>query len=235
MDSVTHKNKRERWILAGLLLLCVVPVAAGLARMGQLASGANVTAENARFFASPLPVVLHILALIPYSILGAFQFIPGLRRRRPRWHRAIGRILIPCGLIVALSGLWMTLFYPWPAGDGELLYLMRLMVAPAMAFSILWGAAAIRRRDFTQHGAWMLRAYAIGMGAGTQVFTHLPWLLFMGADVAPDELSRALMMGAGWLINILVAEWIIRRRLARHFPPQPHVVLKPDLQANTQI
>ncbi|MCB0092429.1 MAG: hypothetical protein KDE54_31290, partial [Caldilineaceae bacterium] len=65
-----HKNKRERWILAGLLLLCVVPVAAGLARVGQLAGGANVTAENARFFASPLPVVLHILALIPYSILG---------------------------------------------------------------------------------------------------------------------------------------------------------------------
>ena len=27
-----------------------------------------------------------------------------------------------------------------------------------------------------------------------------------------DVLSRALLMGAGWVINLAVAEWIIRRR-----------------------
>ncbi|HXV43562.1 MAG TPA: DUF2306 domain-containing protein, partial [Anaerolineae bacterium] len=155
--------------------------------------------------------VLHILSVSLYSILGAFQFAPGFRRRRPGWHRAAGRILVPSGLVAALSGLWMTLFYPWPAGDGELVYGLRLLFGSAMVMSIVLGVAAIRRRDIVQHSAWMIRGYAIGLGAGTQVLTHLPWFLILGT---PGELPRALLMGAGWVINLAVAEWIIHKRLA---------------------
>jgi hypothetical protein len=50
------------------------------------------------------------------------------------------------------------------------------------------------------------------MGAGTQVFTHLPWFIFVGT---PDELPRAVLMGAGWVINLAVAEVIIHRRRGR--------------------
>jgi uncharacterized membrane protein len=174
--------------------------------------GAAVTEDNARFFASPLPVVLHIVSVSLYAILGAFQFAPGLRRRRPGWHRTAGRILVPCGLIAALSGLWMTHFYPWPDYDGELLYALRLLFGSAMVLSIVLGVAAVRRRDFAGHGAWMIRAYAIGLGAGTQVLTHMPLLLFPSVL---GELTRALCMGAGWVVNLAVAEWIIRKRLAR--------------------
>ena len=137
----------------------------------QLAGGAAITPANARFFASPIPVVLHIVSVSLYTILGAFHFVPRLRQRRNRWHRIAGRIVIPFGLVVALSGLWMTLFYPWPAGDGVILYGLRLLFGSAMLLSILLGVAAIRRRDFAQHGNWMLRGYAIGMGAGTQALT----------------------------------------------------------------
>jgi hypothetical protein len=56
-------------------------------------------------------------------------------------------------------------------------------------------------------------AYAIRLGAGTQVLTHLPWFLLVGGK--PGELPRAVMMGAGWAINVVVAEWIIRNRTAR--------------------
>jgi hypothetical protein len=80
-----------------------------------------------------------------------------------------------------------------------------------MLLSILLGVAAIRRRDFAQHGDWMLRGYAIGMGAGTQVLTLAAGAVILGP---PGELSRALLMGAGWVINLAVAEWVIRKRLA---------------------
>jgi len=201
------------WLVpAGLILLSVIPIAAGAVRLTQLAGGAAITPENARFFASPIPVVVHIVSVSLFAILGAFQFVPSLRQRRNRWHRIAGRILIPCGLGVALSGLWMTLFYPWPAGDGAILYGLRLLFGSAMLLSILLGVAAIQRRDFTQHGDWMLRGYAIGMGAGTQVLTTLPWVLLFGQ---PGEFPKALLMGAGWVINLAVAEWIIRRRSAR--------------------
>lgn len=204
-----EKTGRAAWLVpAGLILLSLIPIAAGALRLTQLAGGAEVTPANARFFASPLPVVLHIISVSLYTVLGAFQFVPSLRRRRHGWHRAAGRLLIPGGLVAALSGLWMTLFYPWPVGDGVILYGLRLLFGSAMLISILLGAAAIHRRDFRQHGDWMLRGYAIGMGAGTQVLTSLPWALLIGT---PGELPRALLLGAGWVINLAVAEWIIRK------------------------
>lgn len=207
--TTMHMTKKDWLIPAGLIALSLVPAAAGTVRVLQLAGTASVTPENARFFASPLPVLLHIPAAILYSIVGAFQFSPGLRRRHRGWHRASGRVLAPLGLVVALSGLWMAHFYLWPAGDGQLLYLERLVFGTAMVFSIGLAIDAVRRRDFQSHGAWMTRAYAIGLGAGTQVFTHLPWFLLV--DGKPGELPRGVMMGAGWVINVLVAEWVIRR------------------------
>jgi hypothetical protein len=55
----------------------------------------------------------------------------------------------------------------------------------------------------------MTRAYAIGLGAGTQMFTGLVASMIVSP---PTELSRALQDGAGWAINLAVAEWVIRRR-----------------------
>jgi uncharacterized membrane protein len=206
-----------RWagwgVPALLILLSLVPAVAGTARLAELARGAGPTASNARFLAQPLPVVLHILAVVPFSLLGALQFSPVFRRRRRGWHRAAGKALAACGLVGALSGLWMAHFYPWPEGDGEGLYLLRLAFGSAMALSIVLAVAAVRRRDFAAHGAWMTRGYAIGMGAATQVLTHLPWFLL--ADGKPGEGARTVMMGAGWVINLAVAEWVVRRGPSR--------------------
>jgi hypothetical protein len=138
-----------------------------------------------------------------------FQFVAGFRRRRPGWHRAAGRLLVPCGLAAGLAGLWMALFYPDAPGDGELLRGFRLVFGTAMVVSLVLGFAAIRR-DIARHRAWMIRGYAIALGAGTQVLTNVPWLLFVGK---PEGLSRALLLAAGWVINVGVAEWIIRRRI----------------------
>jgi hypothetical protein len=157
-------------------------------------------------------VVLHIVSVTLYALLGAFQFVPSLRRRRHGWHRTAGWIVLPSGLIVALSGLWMTLFYHMPAHDGALVYGLRLLFGSAMLLSLLRGVIALWRRDFVQHGNWMLRAYAIGMGAGTQVLTGIVASLLVDP---PTQLSRALLMGAGWAMNLALAEWIIRRRPAR--------------------
>jgi uncharacterized membrane protein len=210
MTSLTMFRRSDWLIPAGLILLSVVPAVAGTTLLTSLVTGAETTARNARFFAAPVPVILHILAVVPFSIVGAFQFAPAFRRARRGWHRAAGRVLAPLGLLAALTGLWMAHFYPWPSGDGEVLYLLRLVFGAAMALSVILSLDAIRRRDFVAHGQWMIRAYAIGIGAGTQVVTHLPYFAFFGT---PDETTRAMLMGAGWVINVIVAEWIIHRRV----------------------
>ena len=205
------KAGSARWLVGGLLVLSAIPLASGAFRLTQLAGGAEITPANARFFASPLPVVLHIVSAAVYAILGAFQFAPRFRQRYPGWHRVVGRLLVPCGLVVGLSGLWLTLFYPWPEGDGALLYAFRLLFGSAMVVSIILGVTTIRRRDVKGHRAWMTRGYALGLGAGTQVLTLAAGALIAGP---PGEVSRALLMGAAWVINLAVAEWAIRKQSA---------------------
>ncbi len=211
------------WLVpAGLLLLSAVPLAAGAFRLTELAVGADVTPANASYFASPLPLVLHLLGAFVYSVVGAFQFSNGFRRRRPGWHRAAGRLLVPLGLLVALTGLWMTLFYPRPHGTGDLLYALRLLFGSAMVVSIVLGFAAIRKGDVRTHRAWMARAYAIGLGVGTQVLHQLFWLVIVGP---PSELSGGLQMGGSWLINLAVAEWAIRKQPV---PPARSTRMRPS-------
>src|SRR5688572_17987771 len=83
------------WLVpAALIVLSFIPFAAGAVRVVGLAGGTEITPENARFFAVPLPVVLHILSASLFCILGAFQFSRGFRRRRPGWHRVAGRLLV---------------------------------------------------------------------------------------------------------------------------------------------
>lgn len=201
------RRSRPQWpVPTGLILLSLIPVIFGALRLTELASGAAITPQNARFFASPVPVVTHIVSVTVYSLLGAFQFVPSLRGRRG-WHRVSGRILIPAGLLAALSGLWMSAFYPLP--DGYTDVPLRLLAGSAMLVSIVLGLAAIRRRDFVRHSAWMTRGYAIGVGAGSQAVVGITWLLLVGpADVA----TRAVLLGAGWVINVAVAEYVIHQR-----------------------
>ncbi len=92
---------RRQWLVpTGLIGLSLVPVAAGAARLTQLAAG-TPTAQDARFFDAPLPVIVHILGASVFCILGAFQFVPSLRRGGRSWHRRAGRLLVPFGLAAA--------------------------------------------------------------------------------------------------------------------------------------
>ena len=200
-------TRSTAWVPVALVVLSLIPAVSGTLRLLEVFGGPHLMPENPRIAASPAPVVVHILSVIPYAVLGAFQFSARLRRRRPGWHRVTGRVLVGLGLAVALSGLWMTLFYPRQTGTGELAYVFRLSVGSAMAASIILGLAAVRRGDVAHHLAWMTRAYALALGAGTQVFTQGIGNAVFGTSALTTDLS----LGAGWAINLAVAEYVIRR------------------------
>ncbi len=200
----------SRGVPAALVVLSLVPVIAGSLRVLEIAGGPHLLPANPRIDALPAPVVVHIIAAAVYALFGSLQFSARFRQRRPNWHRRSGRLLVGAGMLVALSGLWMTLFYTGAPG-GDLLWAVRLLVGTAMASSIVLGFTAIRRRDIAAHRAWMIRAYALAVAAGTQVFTQGIGEGLFGAS----ELSTALSVSSGWVINATFAESVIRRPATR--------------------
>lgn len=206
-------TSRERsWpVPAALVALSAIPLTAGTLRLIRLGGGPAVLPADTRFASFPLPLVAHIVGAATYALVGLLQFVPRFRRRHPAWHRRAGRVLALAGLLVAMSALWMTLFYAPKPGTGDLLYVLRLVFGSAMATCLVLGFTAVRRRDIVAHRAWMIRAYAVGLAAGTQVFTEG----FGGALFGTGVLAADLAKGAGWVINLTVAEWVIRRPARR--------------------
>ena len=85
--------------------------------------------------------------------------------------------------------------------------MFRLAFGSGMAACIILGFTTIRGGNVASHQAWMARAYALALGAGTQVFTQGIGNRSLGAS----KLSTDLSLGAGWAINLAVAEYVTRR------------------------
>ena len=222
--TTRHMTRRTRrpsgagWpVAAALVVLSLIPLSAGALRLIQLAGGPALMPVDDRFAGFPAALVIHIAGSACFALLGIGQLITRLRRSHPTWHRRTGRVLVAAGLAVVGSALWLTIGYPAHRGTGTILFASRLLAATAMGAFLVLGFAAIRRRDITAHRAWMVRAYALALGAGTQAFTEG----FTEAAVGPGVVSGDLAKLAGWVINLAVAEWAIRRT-ARTRRPRPH-------------
>ncbi len=187
-----------------LVALAVIPILGGAARLMQLSGSSASTPADMRFTEASMPVTLHIVSAILYSLVGAFQFDTRLRSRRRNLHRMLGRVAVACGGIVALSGLWLALASPIPLGlQGDLLRVARVAVASGMAMSLVLGIVAIRAGHVPSHMTWMARAYALAMGAGTQALLLLPPTPLFGEVTG---LPRDITMTAAWLLNLAVVE-----------------------------
>lgn len=152
--------KRALWPLT--LLLSAIGVAAVARRMAVLLGGprADPTGLDVGFARHPLLTLVHILPGLLFVTLGPWQFARGLRSRRPRLHRWMGRVVLACGAVVGVTALLMS---PQMAIGGvsetaaTTLFGALFLVALAKAF------LAIRRGKVAVHREWMIRAFAIGL------------------------------------------------------------------------
>lgn len=201
-------SKQRTWTVPVVLVaLSAIPVTAGTLRLVQLAGGPAIIPANERMAGFPLPLVAHIVGATIYALAGVLQLHPRFRRRHLDWHRKAGRAVAVAGVLVAISALWMTLGFEAQPGSGPLLFFLRLVFGTAMAACIVLGVTTVRRGDIAAHRAWMTRAYAIGLAAGTQAFTEGIGEAIFGSGVIAADLAR----GAGWVINLAVAEHALRQ------------------------
>jgi hypothetical protein len=125
-----NRYSKADWLIpSGLIALGFLPLLGGAIVLVELMSSSEDTGVDPRFFTAPLPIVIHIVSSAIYIILGAFQFSPGLRRARLHWHRVAGRLLLPCGIVSALSAMWMAIYYAPLFGAGITIMYIRLVVS----------------------------------------------------------------------------------------------------------
>ena len=126
-------------------------------------------------------------------------------------------------------------------GDGDLLALLlqvesittglldtaRGVFGLALIAALVRAMAAVRARDMLRHRAWMIRAYAIGMGQGTVALVMFPIYLITGEP--PTGLATDIVVVGMWLFNIALGEWVARR-LASPRPLQPVITVPQPVQ-----
>ncbi|MEE9387946.1 MAG: DUF2306 domain-containing protein [Paracoccaceae bacterium] len=194
-------------------LACLAPVGFGTFRMIEIVGKSDWRLQFSAPHIDNLPLFLHVSAAGLFIVLASLQILPGFRFRHPRWHRRMGKIAIPAGLIGALSGLWISLIHT--DISGPLLYGGRIAASSAWAIFILLAIRQLRQHNFKAHGRWMIRAFSLALPAGTLAFILFPVVLIIGEE--GNELVFEVVQVAAWAVHLLVAEILIRRP-PRHNP-----------------
>ena len=190
-----------------LAIALIIPVLAGAYRIGVLLVEWNWVATLSPTHVDNLPLLLHVIFAILFLVLGTLQILPGFRQGNTQRHRRLGRMTAVFGLLGAATGLLMTVNHP-EISTGFLFY-SRILFGTLWAVFIVLAIRAVLARNLPRHRAFMIRAYAIALNAGTLPFVYFPIVIIAGdLSQGADEAIQVL----GWAINLCVAEWIIRRR-----------------------
>ena len=193
-----------------LFLLALIPVLISSLIMASMhygwANEFNTPADVVRRDSYPIALVGHFLGGSIMLLLGFAQFSATLRRRFPGLHRWIGRGLVLAGGYFALSGLVMNASAKAQA-DSVLYNTAQNVMAVVFLAVLTLGIRAIRQGRVPDHRAWMMRSYAITLGAATQTILILPVFLIIGEA---KGLLIDLVFIAAWGVNLTVAEWVIR-------------------------
>jgi len=193
--------------LALLLALCTfIPVMTAAVAVVQIPLGA-LPEESWRLASVPVTFFLHALAGVLFGVLGPLQFVRALRARLGTLHRLAGRVFVLAGAVLALAGLGLLLQVQSIAAG--LLDAARGVFGLVLMAALVCAVAAARAHDMRRHRAWMIRAYAIGMGQGTAALVLLP--IYLVTREPPTGLATAVVVVGMWLFNMAVAEWVVRR------------------------
>ncbi len=190
---------RKLWLTMTVLALMT---ASASARYFSLNPQVFMAQQRLTYLANLTPLLLHVAGGTVALTLGPFQFLTGLRGRRPTLHRWLGRLYLLGALAAGIGGLLMArIAFGGPvARIGFAVLALEMLGATALALG------AILRRRIPAHREWMTRSYALIFVAVTFRLFLVP--TFLGAPFAPVYAADAWL---STIVNLLVAEALIRR------------------------
>ena len=151
----------------------------------------------------------HFVTAIVFASLLPLQLWPGLRARRPQLHRALGRVAVGVGALMATSGVAIAYLSPdRPLSERFFMTTFFLIYASLLGL----GLRAALARDIPAHRAWMVRMTAVALGPISQRLIFAPLIATFG--VTSIDTFWQLFISAAWLsggINLVAAEVWLRR------------------------
>jgi len=200
---------RSIWIPITLLFFSLATIAIALQQAVQIPFGA-LPQESARLATVPFTHFFHAICGAVFGLLGPFQFGRVLAGRYGALHRICGRIFVLSGAILALSSF--SLLWMFPKDASIIVSGGRLVFGAGLAVALVIAMMAIRRRDIAMHRNWMIRAYALGIGATAVSMVFIPIFAITGQP--PTGLTADLAFTGSWAFCVILAEWVVRRQSA---------------------
>ena len=160
---------------------------------------------QAAYAQHPWRILIHVAASLVALAVGPWQFIPALRRHKAL-HRGLGFVYFLAVFVGGISGL----FTAFIAQGGMISQIGFVTLAELWIVTAILALMAIRRGDYRSHEAWAIRSFAL-------TFAAVTIRLQLGAGFAAGQRFEDfywMLSWTCWIPNLLVAEWLIRRRPA---------------------
>jgi uncharacterized membrane protein len=136
-------------------------------------------------------------------LLGPFQFLPGLRGKRPRVHHFIGRLYMVGVFTSGSAGLVLAL----GSEAGPIATLGFGSMAIVWLYVTFQGLRTAMARKIDEHRRWMFRSFAVTLAA-LSLRLQLP-LMFMSAN---PEQAYLIISFTCWIPNLILVEMWLRMR-----------------------
>lgn len=199
----------------------------GVLALNSVYEALNMTSFN-DFVADQLPkfrehsalLYFHAVGMGTALAIGAFQFVPAIRRRWLRVHQTVGAVYMAAALIGSFAGGIFAIVLPAEPGMPAVVAIVGVALT-TFCFTAM-GLLRLIQGDFTHHGEWMIRSFSQTL-AGTTLRLMIVLMDYAGLPWYENYLIALWMC---WVPNLIVAEIIIHYRRARRngepfFGPTP--------------
>jgi len=166
----------------------------------------NKTVSNDLWYHVALRI--HIALGMIAMFTGPFQFIEKFRTRSIKWHKRLGYLYVTSVFLSSIFGLIVAQF-----AMGGLISTLGFSILSILWFSSTFLAIkSIIKKDVINHKKWMIRSFAL-------TFSSIPQrLMLLLAYTSYIEFMDVYRLSAwlSWIINLLLAQWIISRIKTSH-------------------
>lgn len=159
-----------------------------------------------------LVFIVHVLLAAVITLGGLMQLIPALRRRFPRLHRWTGRVYMGLAVVMALSGVWLTVVRGTWLSEISAIAILGDAVLILVFAALAWRNALKRR--FEAHRLWAMRTFMVVSGVWFLRVGLMGWVILNQGPVGMNQTlsgpADVVLIFGSYLIPLTLLELHLR-------------------------